>query len=438
MPIVVIVLGVVLLLILMMGFKLNGFLSLIIVSLAVGIGEGIPITKVIASIENGMGSTLGSLALVVGLGAILGKLMAEGGGAQKIANTLINKFGRKNVQIAIVVTGFIVGIALFYEVGLVLLIPLVFTLAATADIPLIYIGLPMTAALSVTHGFLPPHPGATAVVSVYKADIGLTLLYGILVGIPVVILAGPVFATYAKRFSRGVPENLYKAQAYKEEELPGFWISLFTALIPVILMALATVAKLTLPENSNIRSVLSFIGDPVMALLIAVIIAIFTFGLNRGKKINEVMKIAEAAISSIAMILLIIGGGGAFKQVLIDSGVGKYIADVVKQSNFSPLFLAWLIAAALRIAQGSATVAAITAAGIMAPIVAASNIRPELMVLATGAGSLIFSHVNDPGFWMFKEFFNLTIGETFATWSIMETIISVAGLIGVLFLNMLI
>jgi Gnt-I system high-affinity gluconate transporter len=436
MPLLIVCLGVALLLLLMIGFKLNGFLSLILVALTVGVLEGMPITSVVKSIQNGVGGTLGYLALVLGFGAMLGKLMAESGGAQRIATTLINKFGKKRVQWAIVVTGFIIGIALFYEVGFVLMIPLVFTVAASAEIPLLYIGIPMAAALSVTHGFLPPHPGPTAIAVVYKADIGITLLYGILIAIPTVIVAGPLFTKFVRNQNKEIPKHLFNPTVFKDEEMPSFFTSIFTALAPVILMALSAVANLTLPKTSSVKAFLNFIGDPVIALLISVIIAIFTFGLNRGKKMPEVMKTISDSIASIAMILLIIGGGGAFKQVLIDSGVGKYIAQIMQGTNLSPLFLAWLVAAILRISLGSATVAAMTTAGIVAPLIGATNVNPELLVLATGAGSLIFSHVNDPGFWIFKEYFNLSIAETISTWSVMETIISVMGLVGVLVLSM--
>lgn len=437
MPLFIVAIGVALLLLLMIGFKLNGFISLVLVSLVVGIMEGMPIQNVVNSVKNGVGGTLGSLALILGFGAMLGKLMAESGAAQRIAVTLIDKFGKKRIQWAVVITGFIVGIALFYEVGFVLLIPLVFTIAASADIPLLYIGVPMAAALSVTHGFLPPHPGPTAIAGVYKADLGKTLLYGIVLAIPTVIIAGPLFTKFLKNMEHPIPTNLYNPKIFKDEEMPSFGVSIFTGLIPVILMAIAAFANMYLPAKSQVRLISNFIGDPVIALLISVLVAIFTFGLNTGKKMPEVMKIVSESIASIAMILLIIAGGGAFKQVLIDSGVGKYIATVMTGSKLSPLVLAWLIAAILRLALGSATVASMTAAGIVAPLIAATNVSPELMVIATGAGSLIFSHVNDPGFWIFKEYFNLSIPETLKSWSVMETIISVSGLIGVLLVNML-
>ena len=435
MPLLIVALGVVLLLILMIAFKLNGFLSLILVALAVGILEGMPLPSVVTSITKGVGGTLGTLALVLGFGAMLGKLMADSGGAQRIALTLIDKFGKKHIQLAVIITGFIVGIALFYEIGFVLLLPLVFSIAAAADIPLLYIGVPMAAALSATHGFLPPHPGPTAIAAIYKADLGKTLIYGIVCAIPAVIFAGPVLTKFLKHMEHDIPKGLYNPKIFTDKEMPSFGISVFTALVPVILMAARAIATINLPKTSPILNYTNFLGDPVIALLIAVLLAIFTFGLNQGKKMPEVMKTVTESIAAIAMILLIIGGGGAFKQVLVDSGVADYVAQIMKGSAISPLVLAWSIAAILRIALGSATVAGLTAAGIVGPLVLATGASPELMVLATGAGSLIFSHVNDPGFWMFKEYFNLSIPETLKSWSVLETIISVVGLIMVLLLN---
>lgn len=436
MPLFIVAIGVALLLLLMIGFKINGFISLVLVSLFVAIGEGMPLDKVVKSIEGGVGGTLGHMALVVGFGAMIGNLIAESGAAQRISTTLIDKFGKKNVQWALLITGFVVGIAMFYEVGFVLLIPIVFTVCATAELPLLYVGVPMAAALSVTHGFLPPHPGPTAIASVYGADISKVLLYGIIISIPTVIIAGPVFSKFLKRFEKEPPKGLFNPKVFKDEEMPSFATCIFTALVPLVLMGVSAISEMTLPKASYARVVIKFIGDPVIAMLISVFIAIYSLGLARGKKMPEIMKVVSDSISSVAMILLIIGGGGALKQVLIDSGVGNYIATIMAGSNISPLVLAWLIAAILRLALGSATVAAMTTAGIILPIIGASGANPALMVLATGAGSLIFSHVNDPGFWIFKEYFNLTIGETLASWSVMETIISVFGLVGVLIINL--
>jgi len=435
MPFLSVAIGVALLLLLMIRFKLNGFIALILVALAVALLLGMPIDKVIASAEQGVGNTLGKLALIIGFGAMLGKLLADCGGAQRIASTLIEKSGRQYIQWAVVLTGFIVGFALFYEVGFVLLLPLVFTIAASARIPVLYIGVPMAAALSVTHGFLPPHPGPTAIALIFHADMGKTLLLGTILAIPTVILAGPIYARLLKGIDKPIPEGLFNPRTFTEKEMPSFAVSVWTALVPVILMAVRALAEMLLPRSHALLVYAEFIGDPVMATLIAVLIAIFTFGLNRGRSIDEVMSSIADSVKIIAMILLIIGGGGAFMQVLVDSGVDRHIASIMHGSGVSPILLAWSIAAFLRIALGSATVAAITAGGIVAPLIATTGTSPELMVLAVGSGSLIFSHVNDPGFWMFKEYFNLSIMETVKSWSALETIISVCGLVGCLLLN---
>ena len=435
MPLVIVAIGVVLLLLLMIRFKLNGFIALILVALAVGVMQGMPVNKVIGSIKAGVGGTLGSLALIMGFGAMLGKLLADCGGAQRIATTLIAKFGTRHIQWAVVLTGFTVGFALFYEVGFVLLLPLVLTIAASARVPLLYVGVPMAAALSVTHGFLPPHPGPTAIATLFHADMGKTLLFGTLLGIPTVILAGPVYTRFLKSIDKPIPEGLYNKKTFSEEEMPGFGVSVWTSLVPVVLMALRAVAEMVLPKGHPLLAYAEFFGDPIMATLIAVLIALFTFGLNRGRTMDEVMQTLTDSIKIIAMMLLIIGGGGAFKQVLVDSGVDKYIAGLMEGSTVSPIVLAWSVAAALRIALGSATVAAITAGGIVAPIIATTGVSPELMVIAVGSGSVIFSHVNDPGFWLFKEYFNLTIGETIRAWSGLETVIAVCGLVGCLLLQ---
>lgn len=438
MPLIILAVGILFLFFLIVKVRLNSFLALLLVAGLVGYAEGLPEGQIIPVIEKGLGGTLGGLAIVVSFGAMLGKLMAESGGAQRIATTLIDVFGRRWVKWAVALTGFIVGIALFYEIGFVLLIPLVFTIATAAKIPLLEVGIPMAAALSVTHGFLPPHPGPTAISIIYNADIGLTLLYGAIIAIPTAIVAGPVFANTTKHIQPEVPEGMQSSKVFADNEMPGFGLSVFTAMVPVVLMAASAIAKLTLAPASAIYQWLTFLGTPDMALTIAVATAIYTFGLRQGKSIPEIMKTCESAVLTIAMILLIVGGGGALKQILIDSGVGNYIGEIAAKSQLSPLLLAWTVAAVIRTACGSATVAALTAGGIAAPVVAVTGVNPELMVLATGAGSLIFSPPNDPGFWLFKEFFGLTVKQTVRTWCVLETIISVMGLAGVLVLEAII
>lgn len=437
MPLIILAIGIILLFFLIVKVKMNSFLSLILVCIILAFGEGLPVDKIFPTIQKGLGATLGGLTIVVGFGAILGKLMADSGGAQRIATTLINLFGRQNVKWAVCLTGFVIGIALFYEIGFVLLIPLVFTIAKEADIPLLEVGIPMAAALSVTHGFLPPHPGPTAISVIFNADIGKTLIYGLIIGIPTVILAGPLLYNTVKDIKTDIPEGLHNDKHFTDEEMPSFTSSILTALTPVFLMAISAVGKMMqLPKNAPITHVLNFIGDPSVALTISIIVAFYTFGFARGKTMKEVMETSEKAILTVAMILFIVGAGGALKQVLIDSGVGNYIGELVMGANLSPLLLAWIIASVIRIAVGSATVAALTAGGIVAPLIPLTGVSPELMVLAVGAGSVIFSPPNDPGFWLFKEFFGLTVKQTVRTWCAVETVIAVCGLIGVEVLNL--
>lgn len=446
MPLVIVALGIIALLILIMGLKLNTFVSLIIVAFGVALGLGMPLDNIVASVEGGLGGTLGHLALIFGLGAMLGSLIADSGGAQRIAMTLIDKFGEKNIQWAVVVASFIIGVALFFEVGLVLLIPIVFSIAKQLRVSVLYLGIPMAAALSVTHGFLPPHPGPTVIAGEYGANIGEVLLYGFIIAIPTVILAGPLFTKIAKKL---VPESFNRSgdigslgeqKTFKLEDTPGFGISVFTAMFPVILMAIATIVTMIQKtmgvEDNAMFAVVRFVGNASTAMILSLLLAVYTMGIARKIPMKTVMETCSKAITSIGMMLLIIGGGGAFKQVLIDGGVGDYVAEIFTDTTISPIILAWMIAAILRIALGSATVAALTTAGLVIPLLGTTDVNLALVVLATGAGSVIASHVNDAGFWMFKEFFGLTLKETFATWTLLETIISVAGLMFILLLSL--
>ncbi|MBE7899451.1 gluconate permease [Paenibacillus polymyxa] len=446
MPLVVVGIGILALLVLIMGFKLNTFISLIIVSFGVALALGMPLEEIVKTIEAGLGGTLGHLALIFGLGAMLGKLIADSGGAQRIAMTLVDKFGEKNIQWAVVAATFIIGIALFFEVGLVLLIPIVFAISKELKVSILYLGIPMVAALSVTHGFLPPHPGPTVIAGEYGANLGEVLLYGFIIAIPTVILAGPVFTKLAKKLvpasftKTGNIASLGEQKVFKSEETPGFGISVFTAMLPVILMSIATIITLFQKtmgfEDNSLLAAIRFIGDASTSMLISLLVAVYTMGIARKIPIKDVMASCTTAITHIGMMLLIIGGGGAFKQVLINGGVGDYVADLFNGTTLSPILLAWIIAAILRISLGSATVAALTTAGLVIPMLGQSDVNLALVVLATGAGSLIASHVNDAGFWMFKEYFGLSMKETFATWTLLETIISVAGLGFILVLSL--
>ncbi|MDR6123027.1 GntP family gluconate:H+ symporter [Bacillus sp. SLBN-46] len=448
MPLVIVAIGIIALLILIMGLKLNTFVSLIVVSFGVAIALGMKLDEIIATIEAGLGGTLGHIALIFGLGAMLGKLIADSGGAQRIAMTLVNKFGEKNIQWAVVAASFIIGIALFFEVGLVLLIPIVFAISKQLKVSILYLGIPMGAALSVTHGFLPPHPGPTTIAGEFGADLGQVLLYGFIIAVPTVIIAGPLFTKLAKKlvpasFSKtGNIASLGEIKTFKLEDTPGFGISVFTAMLPVILMSIATILTLLQKTmgfaDNSLLAIIRFVGGASPAMVISLLVAIYTMGLARKIPIKTVMDSCTEAISHIGMMLLIIGGGGAFKQVLINGHVGDYVAELFKGTSISPILLAWIIAAILRISLGSATVAALTTAGLVIPMLGQTDVNLALVVLATGAGSLIASHVNDAGFWMFKEYFGLSMKETFATWTLLETIISVAGLGFILLLSLIV
>lgn len=437
MSILILIASIFLLLFLISAVKLNAFISLIIASFFVGIAKSMLFPDIITSLQQGIGTTLGSLILIIALGVILGNILSDSGAAQRISSVMIQSFGVKHIKWAMLLTGFAVGISMFYNAGFVILIPMVFAVAKSTKQPVIYLGIAMAAALSVTHGFLPPHPGPTAIAVIFKADIGKTLLYGVLIAIPTLLIAGIAFPEFIKKIVANPPKGLYESKTFTESEMPSFTISFMTALIPVILMAMATISELSLPAASSVRHILGFIGNPTTSMLIAVLFAIVFLGINRGRKMQDIMDKSSSALSSATMIIMIIAAGGAFKQILTDSGIGSDLAVFFETSTLSPLVLGWLVATIIRIALGSATVAGLTAAGIVQPLVVSSGISPELMVLSIGAGSLMCSHVNDTGFWMFKEYFGISIKDTFKTWTVMETIIGVMGLIGVLLLNLL-
>jgi GntP family gluconate:H+ symporter len=426
--------AVVALIVLIARFKVHPFIALISVSLAMGLAAGMPPAAAVKSFQDGVGNALGFIAIVVGLGTMLGKMMAESGAASRIATTLIDLFGEKRVHWAIMFVAFIVGIPVFFQVGFVLLIPLVFTIARRTGISLVKIGIPLVAGLSVVHGMLPPHPAAMLAVTAYHADVGRTILFGLLVGLPTAALAGPIFAAWISPrivlpAINPMAVQLEGASEAAVAETPSFGISLFTVLIPVILMLLASAADMVLAPRSALYTTVHFVGQPIVALLLALLFSFWSLGRPRHFTRGQLMKFCNDCLGPTAPILLVIGAGGGFNQVLVQSGVGHAIAGVAIGSHASPLILAWIVAALIRVATGSATVAMTTAAGIVAPIaVAMPGTSAELLVLATGAGALVLSHVNDAGFWMIKEFFNMTVPQTLKTWTVAETIIGVAGL----------
>ena len=431
-----IILFCILLLVLLVSWgKVNPFLAFLIVSITAGLLLGIPLDKVSASVQKGIGDTLGSITIIICLGAMLGKLVADSGAAQKIADALVHAFGVKYIQWALVIVGFIIGIPLFYNTGFVLVVPLIFSITYKYKLPAVYIGLPMLAALSVTHGFLPPHPGPSALVLIFHANMGTTLIYGLILAIPAVVLAGPVFARTLKNI-KSEPLETFVVKERSADKLPGTANSFLTALLPVILLMTTTIYLNLDHSTGSLHNLITFIGDAPIVMLISVIVATFTLGIKQGRDMKHIGSIYGEAVKDISLILLIIAGSGAFKQVLTDSGISKVISDSLQGLSLQPLILGWLIAAIIRISLGSATVAGLTAAGILSSMVLHDHsINPNLMVLSIGAGSLAFSHVNDGGFWLFKEYFNLSIKDTIRSWSLMESIVSVVGLLGVLILN---
>lgn len=427
-----------LLILLTARWHFNPFIAFLITALAGGVMLGMDLDKIPQSIEKGIGAMLGSLVAIICLGAMFGKLIAESGAAQKITTVLMRVCGEKYMTWALMLTGFIVGIPLFYNVGFVLLVPLVFSVAYQTRLPAVYLGIPLLAALSVTHGFLPPHPSPTALVPQFNANMGLTLIYGLIIGLPTMMLAGPIFARLLKNI-HCTPLATFTPELMEEEKLPSAFSSFSTALLPVLLLSLATLLPLLVSNASEFKSLIVLLGNPMIVMMIALAIASYTLGVRRGIRIKQLMVSYSQGIKDISVILLIIAGAGALKQIFVDSGVSNVIAAGLQNIPLNPLFLGWFIAFMIRICLGSATVAGLTAAGIMAPlVVATSTINPNLMVLAIGAGSLMCSHVNDSGFWMFKEYFNLSLRDTFKSWTVMETIVGVAGLIGVLLLDMVI
>ncbi|MGA5899772.1 gluconate:H+ symporter [Streptomyces venetus] len=423
--------GIAVIVLLITKFKLHAFLSLTIGSLALGAIAGAPLDKVLLSFSTGLGTTVAGVGVLIALGAILGKMLADSGGADQIVDTILAKAGGRSMPWAMVLIASVIGLPLFFEVGIVLLIPVVLMVAKRGNYSLMRIGIPALAGLSVMHGLVPPHPGPLVAIDAVKADLGVTLALGVLVAIPTVIIAGPVFSKYAARWvDVPAPENMIPQRASEDlEKRPGFGATLFTVLLPVILMLAKALVDIVIDDVENpVQRVFDVIGAPMIALLASVLVGIFTLLRPAGFSKERISPLVEKSLAPIAGILLIVGAGGGFKQTLIDTGVGQMVLDISKDWSIPALLLAWLIAVAIRLATGSATVATVSAAGLVAPLAAdMSTTHAALLVLAIGAGSLFFSHVNDAGFWMVKEYFGLSVGQNIKTWSVMETIISVVA-----------
>jgi GntP family gluconate:H+ symporter len=444
--------GIGILVLLIVWLKLHAFIALTIGALFVGVGSGIPLEKVATSYETGVGGVLGYVGVLIALGAMLGKLLVDSGGADRLVERILH--GRPATlpwKMALVAS--IIGIPMFFEIGLVLLIPVVMLAVHRSKGPAMRLGIPALAGLSVLHGFIPPHPGPLAAIAILHADVGMTLALGLLIAIPTVIVGGPLFGILA---SRMVPIGAAGAgfavtsgdqpatgssgdDEVQPTRSPTFAWTLITLLCPIVLMLLKAAADIWLDKTAALRHVLDFIGDPVFALLVAVLLAMVTFGTRVGFSVPVLSKKISSSLVPVVGVMLIVGAGGGFKQALVDGGTGGAIAKIALAAGLSTLVLAWIVAVLIRLATGSATVATVTAAGIVAPL--ATNLAPthlSLVVLAIGAGSLFFSHVNDAGFWLVKEYFGLTIGETIKSWSLMETVLSVMGLALTLGLSLII
>ncbi|MBC6492245.1 gluconate:H+ symporter [Flavihumibacter stibioxidans] len=428
MSVVIIVVAILVLLLLTIR-KVSPFIALLLVTLMVGAMYGLPFPKLMKAVQDGVGSILGSMALILCLGAMQGKLLEKSGAAAVISRYLMKKFGAGNLQWAVLFMGFLVGIPLFYNAGFVILVPFIFTIAASAGVPILYVAIPMVASLSVTHGFLPPHPGPVGLAAIFKASVGKTILYGLIISIPILWMAGILFGRRFRHHGTMAPPS---ELAVEEKNLPGATTSIMVALLPVLLIAVPAGLLPLLNPEQRVAKFLAAIGDPVFAMFISALLAGYFLGIRKGKTITTVMGYYSSAIESIAMIMMVIAAGGAFKEVLTVTGVANEVAGFATANSFPPLVAGWLVAATIRVVIGSATIAGLTAAGILAPLVAAGGVSPEWMVLSVGAGSVFCSHVNDTGFWMFKEYFGLTVKETLLSWTIMESIVSIAGLLLVL------
>ncbi|WP_282693725.1 gluconate:H+ symporter [Streptomyces sp. CC208A] len=432
--------GITVIVLLITTFRLHAFLALTIGSLALGAFAGAPLAATITAFSTGLGNTVAGVGVLIALGAILGKLLADSGGADQIVDTILTRASRRSMPWAMVLIASVIGLPLFFEVGIVLLIPVVLMVAKRGHYSLMRIGVPALAGLSVMHGLIPPHPGPLVAIDAVGADLGVTLALGLVVAVPTVIIAGPVFSRYAARWvDIPAPEKMIPSRASGDpEKRPGFGVTVATVLLPVVLMLVRALVDIVVDDPANgLQKVADVVGSPLIALLAAVMVGMFTLGRAAGFTKERLSSTVEKSLAPIAGVLLIVGAGGGFKQTLIDIGVGRMILDFSQDWSVPALLLAWLIAVAIRLATGSATVATISAAGLVAPLATGmSTSGTALLVLAIGAGSLFFSHVNDAGFWLVKEYFGMSVGQTVKTWSVMETIISVVGIVFVLLLSL--
>ena len=433
-------LGIAVIVVLITRFKLHPFLGLTLGSLTVGAVAGVAMSDTIDSFTKGFGSTAAGVGTLIALGAMFGKLLADSGGADEIVDTIVGRSSPRTLPWAMAGVGALIGLPMFFEIGLVLLMPVIFLVARRSGLSIVKVGIPALAGLSAMHGLVPPHPGPLVAIDALKANLGITLAFGVLVALPTIAISGPLFARFAGRWvDVPAPEMFATDDERDTRQRPTFAVTLFAVLTPVVLMMGKALADIFAAEGNPLRTVLDFLGTPIIALLIAVIVGMFTLGRGAGMGIKELASSLEKSLPPIAGILLIVAAGGGFKQTLVDTGIGGLVADWVQGSGVSILLLAWVVAVMIRLATGSATVATVTASGILAPLAAGMS-TPEvsLLVLAIGAGSVFFSHVNDAGFWLVKEYFGLSVGQTLKSWSLMETLLSVSGLVFVLILGLVV
>ncbi len=425
-----------LLLFLILVLRLHAFLALLISGMALGAAAGMPLLKVLKSIQTGFGDALGFIAVVVGLGAVIGRFIEVSGGGQVLADWLLRIFGRDRAAWAVLATSFLLGLPIFFEVGFIILVPIVWNLGRETRRSLLFYGMPMIAALTTTHALIPPHPAPSAAAQLFGADLGRTILYGAAFGVPMAVVGGIVYGGWiGRKLFVPVPEHMSQAAQPAPAAArsgtaapPPLGLVLAALLLPVAFIFAASISELVLSPQSGARQVLGFFGHPFTALMVAALFGMIFLGARRGYSRGQISKLATDCLAPMASLLLIMGGGGAFKQVIVDSGVGQYAGEALAHSHISPLIVAYLIAASLRIAQGSATVAIITAAGILAPMVKGlPGYQPEMLVMATAAGGTVLSHVNDAGFWLVKEYFGMTVPDTLRSWSAMKILISLFG-----------
>ena len=433
--------GIGLLVLLVTRFKVNAFLSLLLASLLVGLSAvrmgraHYTMLSVVQSFSDGLGATLGGIAAVIGLGTMLGKLLAESGGAEVLAKRLAQLFGPKHIQWCVMALALIVGLTTWFAVGFVLLLPILLTLTHETKQPFLKLVLPLLSCMSVMHGLMPPHPGPVVAVATLGAKMGLVLFWGFVIGIPTAAIAGPLYARYAVRHVEASPPPLPNRTQSRPPgfRTPGFSLTLASVLLPVVLMLLATLAELTVPPGSRLLAAATFVGNPTMALLIAVLFASWGFGTRCGYSRMQVLKFTEECIAAMGMTLLIVGGGGGFARVLRDSGVADAIGRGGEVMHLPPLLYGWLLSAFIRVATGSATVAITTASGLLVPVLAhhpeLSANQVALVIVAIGCGSLFLSHLNDSGFWIVKDFLGLSVSQTLRTWTVCETIVGIAGVL---------